>query len=914
MSLLERIWRIPLRYAIVIALPLQIIVLWTALQGYAASARFQAFCESSSGTPPIAPQIEQWRYFARDLFRKDLNRLKIRHFPVSDDLETISLTLKGADLAELNSNLPESGRARYFKAQLAFGDDKRQVKARYMGDNEWHWLFPQKSWRIQTKSDDPLRNRRAFHLKNSPFKMVVSETVVTRLAAELGVLTPTVQPVKTMLNGTYQGLYLFSDLADESLLRRARRMPGSIYRGDTSGVDEDGVCNLFQVETLWEKEASRNAQQVANRSDIRAYIDAINASPLEFYAFAEQHIQMAAMSGFIAIDRALGGQHHDYCHNHRIYFDPYKGRWEPIEWDFGIWHLWRDAPTFDTNEYPILTRLKQHPEYAHQLSKRLYDLLQWLTPKELDRRIDALAARTKTPLAADGMRDYRDDLAQNKLQLKKAPSVTYSMADHQEDIDRRKRGFRSRTEKHRERFEDCRVQYRFEPAAAQQNTPTTTTFELAVNGTAAATLRKLTLDASEEVAMFRDSNLNGVYDLQDERIAVSVPDADGQAEIALREMLYPGLRKQDRPISSKGLHGLFELQPTPLHYRYFLRSNGAVQSVADVELHNSLTGKSVIAANATSLPPATDVYSFHHWLLPRDQPATDATFGPGIVEVTETQRIQAQHVVIAAGTTFRLAADTSLHFFGKVTALGTADQPIRFEQRTPAQPWGVVSLHGRGTEGSRFAHCRWSGGSTADRDLMTRTGMMSVIDTADIVVEDSFIGANFVGDDAMHWGYVTGGVIRNCHFEGARSDAFDLDICEDVSIEGCTFVKSGNDSIDLMTSRIQIDHCNFTDAGDKGVSVGEGTHLKIANSVFENCAIGIEIKDSSSATVANTTRFRHCGIGVNLYRKNLRYGDGGTLEATDLDIEGSKVQDIKWDKRSTVPKHLKQRALQRQKL
>ena len=48
------------------------------------------------------------------------------------------------------------------------------------------------------------------------------------------------------------------------------------------------------------------------------------------------------MSGFVALDRALGGRHHDYCHNQKLYFDPYKGRWEPIEWDFGIWYMWED--------------------------------------------------------------------------------------------------------------------------------------------------------------------------------------------------------------------------------------------------------------------------------------------------------------------------------------------------------------------------------------------------------------------------------------------------------------------------------------------------------------------------------------------------------------------------------------------
>lgn len=912
MNLVVRVWRIPLRYAIIIALPLQIVVLWTALQGYAASARFQKYCESSTGQPLITPQVELWRYFARDLFRKDLNRLKIRHFPKSDDLETISLTVNGADLAKLNSDLPTSGRSKFYKAQLEFGDYKREVKTRYMGDNEWHWLFPQKSWRVKTKAEEPVRDRRAFNLQNSPFKMVVSETIATDLAAEIGVLTPTVEPVKAMLNGTYNGLYLLWDLADESMLRRARRMPGSIYSGEAPGVDEDGVSNLFQQETFWEKKAARNAQTATDRSDIRAYIEAVNASPVTFHAFVERHIQMPALSGYVAIDRALGGQHHDYCHNHKIYFDPYKGRWEPIQWDFGVWFLWHDSPSYDINEYPILTRLKQHPEYAQQLAKRLYDLVAWLTPKEFEHRIDTLTERVRPALAADGRRDFRDGTAKNKLRLKKFPSVTYSMESHLADLNRRKRGFRKRTNKLHELFEDCRVQYRMTPARQADGDAGVATLELAVDGTAAASLHTLLVDADSEVAVYRDSNLNGIHDPEDERIASSAARAGNEVRISLAETVYPGLRKQTRPTPYKALYGLFELQPAPLHYRYFLQSNGAIRSVK-LNLTNSLTSKPVTAVKTTDLAAEADVYSFHHWRLQRDTAAATASFGPGIVEVPETQRITAKNVTIAPGTTFKLGADASMHFFGKVTAVGTKDQPIRFEPANPKQPWGVISIHGQETKGSRFAHCNWGGGSIARRDLMNRTGMMSVIDTSDIVIENSHIGQNFTGDDAMHWGYVEDGMIRNCHFEGARSDAFDLDICNGVSIVGCTFVASGNDSIDLMTSKIKIDRCNFVNAGDKGVSVGEGTLLDITRSVFDQCAIGMEIKDSSVATVADSNQFRKCGIGVNLYRKNTRYVDGGTLDAANIDITGSRIQDIKLDKRSTVPAHLQQRTLLRRK-
>ena len=67
-------------------------------------------------------------------------------------------------------------------------------------------------------------------------------------------------------------------------------------------------------------------------------------------------------------------------------------------------------------------------------------------------------------------------------------------------------------------------------------------------------------------------------------------------------------------------------------------------------------------------------------------------------------------------------------------------------------------------------------------NLLTRNGLCAIaaaISPYRAVRDENraLIGENFVGDDALHWGYVTGGMIAECEFRGARSDALDIDIC-----------------------------------------------------------------------------------------------------------------------------------------
>ena len=163
---LARLWRIPLRYAVWLALPLQLIMVWVAHSGLAQYRRNEEFVARTTGakeTPEF--NLERWRYFTQKELARSWHRTTAGNLE-GDRLESVYMEIKGGHLGELNRDLPTSGCANTYPATLRVDGKTKRVKVRYMGDNQWHWLFPQKSWRVKTKAGEPIRDRAAFNLMN----------------------------------------------------------------------------------------------------------------------------------------------------------------------------------------------------------------------------------------------------------------------------------------------------------------------------------------------------------------------------------------------------------------------------------------------------------------------------------------------------------------------------------------------------------------------------------------------------------------------------------------------------------------------------------------------------------------------------------------------------------------------------
>ena len=877
-TLFQRLYRISLKSSLVICLPLFILIGWMITDAYLEYRRF-ADMACHSKAPSFNRDI--MHLFIRNSLLTAFVRSTASEMPKDEILPTIQLSIDSESLGALNADLPKSGKENYYRAYVKYGGKSYTVKARYMGDNHWHWLWNQKSWRIKTKKNKLIENSRKLNIKNPRTAVTLNECVAQDLAKEIGLIAPRVYPVKLVVNNIYKGVHLFWDSIDESVIRRFNRMPGSVYSGDGAPRDKaSGVSLLWKDEKWWAKSASRNAQQKAYREDIRTLIGAVNdPDPKHFYVFANQYLNKEAFASFFSLDNLVAGMHHDYHHNHKIYFDPIMGKFEPVSWDIDEWHL--NKPEFDAASSPLLNQWKLLPGFDLLRKKRLYELIDkgaFQPDKVLD-RIDAYDHKIRPALEADAYRDEKYWRAVNIMKFPTLPCFPFPMNQYDDSVRAHKEKIDGRISMLRAYLSHSKMIC----SLSERGNSGNYVVRLAVCGNVGRLVTGMEIFGSFKSAkIFRDVNRNFVRDAQDILVG-KTGRVNGEIIIPLQEEVLPGYKKENQlKHMNNYLFGNYRLVVSPLEYDYIIDTHGGTVDDVKIQSQNVVTGQS-LGTTYEPIPEriARETISLHPWELPPEPARQSVSLGPGEVIITRTE-IYPEHIslTILPGTTLRLGESVSLFCYGKVTSKGTHDEPIRFQPLDPGKAWGAFVLQGKGSSGSVFEQCSWEGGSEARRNLIYYSGMVSIHGVDDLAIRNCTVGRNFLGDDAMHLAYCKNFMMEGCFFSQAGSDALDVDLSSG-KIVFSRFTNSGNDALDLMTSNVRVDQCVFTRAGDKGISVGEKTNLAVDGCVFQNCKVGMEIKDRSVVSFERNI-FRYCHTAINMYQKNWRYGGGGILKAGNV--------------------------------
>lgn len=877
-SLFQRLYRISFKSSLVICLPLFILIGWMITDAYLEYRRF-ADIACHGKAPSFNGDI--MHLFLRNSLLTAFVRSTASEMPNDEALPTIQLSIDSESLGALNADLPKSGKANYYRAYVKYGGKSYTVKARYMGDNHWHWLWNQKSWRIKTKKNKLIENSRKLNLKNPRSAVTLNECVAQDLAKEIGLIAPRVYPVKLVVNNIYKGVHLFWDSIDESVIRRFNRMPGSVYSGDGAPRDKaSGVSLLWKDEKWWVKSASRNAQQKAYREDIKTLIGAVNdPDPKDFYAFANQYLNKEAFSSFFSLDNLVAGMHHDYHHNHKIYFDPIMGKFEPVSWDVDEWHL--PSQEFDAASSPLLNQWKLIPELDLLRKKRLYELIDGgaFLPDKILRRIDEYEHKIRPALEADVYRDEKYWRAVNIMKFPTLPCFPFLMGQYDDDV----RALKDKISKRISTLHTYLSYSKMICSLSDFGNNGNYLVCLAVCGNVGRLITGMKIfGVFESAEIFRDVNRNLILDAQDILVG-KTGRVNGEIVVPLHEEVLPGYKKANQLKNrNKYLFGKHRLEVSPLEYDYIIATrDGSVDDVK-IQSQNVVTHEPV-NTRYEAIPEgiAQETVSLHPWKLPPEPVRQSICLGPGEVLITQTEAYP-KHIslTILPGTTIRLGEGVSIFCYGKVTAKGTHEKPIHFKAVDPGKAWGVFALQGKGSSGSVFEQCSWEGGSEGKKNLIYYGGMVSMHGVDDLTIKNCAIGRNYLGDDAMHLAYCKNFIIAGCFFDQAKSDALDVDISSGKVVLS-RFMNSGNDTLDLMTSDMRVNQCVFIRAGDKGISIGEKSLLTVSGCVFQDCEVGMEIKDKSVVAL-ETSVFRHCGTAINMYKKNWRYGGGGILKAGNV--------------------------------
>ena len=108
--------------------------------------------------------------------------------------------------------------------------------------------------------------------------------------------------------------------------------------------------------------------------------------------------------------------------------------------------------------------------------------------------------------------------------------------------------------------------------------------------------------------------------------------------------------------------------------------------------------------------------------------------------------------------------------------------------------------------------------------------------------------------------------------ENSISDAVDMDF-SNLNIKKILIDNSFNDCLDLSYGNYNINNLIVNKCGDKGLSVGEKSKLKVDNFFSKNTMMAVASKDSSIVNL-DSTQIQNTKICFAAYRKKQEFSGG----------------------------------------
>lgn len=280
-------------------------------------------------------------------------------------------------------------------------------------------------------------------------------------------------------------------------------------------------------------------------------------------------------------------------------------------------------------------------------------------------------------------------------------------------------------------------------------------------------------------------------------------------------------------------------------------------------------------------------------------PKTVVKLGPGPISLHQTQVFgPTQQVWVAPGTTFYLAPQVSLVFYGQVKFAGTAAQPIEVrplnatgKQVLPQQRWGGLVVQGPSSHGSSLSHVNVWGGTRPEilpgHRQITYPGTLNFHATADLSIKNCLFRDNAVADDLVHMAYVKKLIITNSQIQNSFSDAWDLEFSQGV-FKHNQVLQAGDDCLDLMGSQLQVTHSRLLYCKGNGISAGEESQLQLSESLIAQSNVGLLSKNASLANTQKSLFWKNTHA-LRIYQRSNYYAIPSRLQAGPLVLEGTNL-------------------------
>lgn len=740
----------------------------------------------------------------------------------------------------LKRNLLVSDTDDFVPARIRTADQNLRVEVRLKGDLRDHWADDKWSLRVKVKGEDTLLGIKQFSLQHPRTRGYVSEWVYHEALRREGLPALRYRFVRVHLNGKDMGIYALEEHFEKRLIESNDLREGPIVR--------------FSEELAWAEAARQGFLRFGEGKELggagsflAADVDAFQTTRWieDETAHAVYRRALALLDGFragtvrtseafdagklarfLAVSELLGSAHAAGWRNMRFYYNPVTALLEPIGFDAG-----------GHGVLPIPALVYTIPRvYTPQRGGDYYYNYLWFDRVFADDELYAAYVRELERVSTpEYLRGLLADLGPGIDECVEILNAEFPEVDFSDRVLWENRAY---------------IRSMLEPERAVQ---------------------------ANVVARDERGLVLAVGNLQ--YLPVEVLGVARGAEVVARPrggpQVLPG-RDPAKPVELVELvfRGGPELAPAgePLALRCRMVGLAAERS-------EPVREEPPAAAGLAQAAPRSTFETFDCAVA--DAETRTVAFLPGAWRIDRDFAVPAGWRLVAGpGTELDLVGGALIVSRSPVRFAGTPDAPVVVGTSDGLGQGLVVLTAG---EPSTLEHVRFEGLSTPSRPGWQLTGAVTFYESPLEARACVFRGNTC--EDALN-------VIRSrfalvdCLFESTFSDAFDADFCEG-ELDGCSFVRPGNDGVDVSGSSVTVRRLFVTGAGDKGVSAGEDSRVTIEDVRVEDSFIGLASKDLSELTVEGA-RVLRCRYGVAAYQKKPEFGPS-RVRAAGLVIEETET-------------------------
>lgn len=727
----------------------------------------------------------------------------------------------------------------YFKGSVTVDGRKLPVSLRLKGDWVDHLEGEKWSFRIKFKGSNAYHGMKKFSIQDPHTRSFMMEWFGHKLFEKEDILTTRYQFKVVYINGVNRGVYALEEHFDKRLLEYRKRREGPIVKFDENGVWQ-GYYDQQKYQRGFKKFPYLEAAEILPFSKKRTRKNPIL---LNQFILAQSHmsrfrnldttfqeyLDLDKMARFIALCDVMNATHGLIWHNQRNYLNPVNGLLEPIAYD-----CFSGQPSIHYELLGMAPRWREEDDFSSFDALFLNQEFNQLYIKYL-KRFSSEEYMKASFLALENEIRYYEALLKHEYPLYFLDKDYFLLNQY------------NVKEKVKKYVNQPKINRKISKKERYVGTSQNVVFD----------------EVALKVYTIESDSLSGTF--QFENYLLSPIEIIGYSTKANKNLIFPFVQKIELDAflddAYKKTQG-FSFKPRRVYYK------------------TRFTGDSLHSTKVSPFPPVEykSIMDFasSQFVSNNDEVRFNAN---EIYNFNETLYIPMnKKLVIEEGVRIGLSNGARFVCYGPVEMIGVEENPIRIEG-IGASGGGLVLFPNR--DSVEMNHVICTNLTDANTKTWILTGGVTIYEGEVSLRNCSFINAR--SEDALN-------LIR-CNFEidgilidKTFSDGFDADFCTG-KLKNSIFRATGNDCIDFSGSEIDIEACEIFDSGDKGISGGESSILKVRNCSINNAYIGVAAKDKSFIMLEQTN-LENCDFAFAAYRKKAEFGPA------KIDVESSSLKNI----------------------